>query len=90
MLGDNQSVVSHLVEERTLDIGNNLLSTHHDYKELIHQSNQLYDRIKEYLPQEVRYLIGEYEKVEKLMQGIAMDVAFIEGIRDGARLMENI
>lgn len=69
-------------EEKTLEIGNNLATENTDYIQLIHKSVELFNSIKEHLPESSRSLISDFENTHLLMQGIALEEAFRHGIHE--------
>ena len=71
------------VDERTIDIGSNIVLKDPEYIRLVNEVDKIHFQIRDMLPDEFKHLIGQYEDICNLMQARAQDIMYEQGLKDG-------
>jgi len=71
---------------RTEEISRQEVCTNDEYSRISERRASLYQKLSASLPTEARALLDEYDCAENLMRGLAYDIMYERGLKDGIEL----
>lgn len=78
-----KSAFKDFINDRAFEICNDILIDDDNYNKLTNECITLYNTIRDNLPQDIKYLIDDYESSASLIDGIILEVMYNRGFMDG-------
>ena len=75
--------------DRTISMSSQL-STTDQCSNLSRQCIEQFKAIKEHLPEHIQPTLFEYEENMNLLNGISQDFMYVQGLKDGSRLIKHL
>lgn len=86
MYRDFRKALQNFIEDRVEEIGSKFVIKNKKFQELNRESINLYNQIRDSLPDHLKDLIDDYESITVSLEGIAEDILYERGFIDGIRL----